>query len=200
MSEQTQQRASFELLDNGEVVENSKGGRKIVLATYDKADGFCEFVSVTFDKKFREQVTRAITENVSGEKSNNAISEYGIKGRERDKPKPNEPACPKPQRLLGDKTPEIVSWYFKWRPQAAYVRYGVELDQNENPIEVHGRRDELRYKENPKTGGVEETLVTTEKEVAYLARRSTHMTFLASEVVGGTQDAPSIDPDGQYAD
>lgn len=194
-------KASFELLDNGDVIENGKGGRQVVLAHFDTSDGFCEFANIMFDKKFREQVTRAITENTSGEKSNNIITEYGIKGRPRDVVKANEPECPKPTRLLGDKTPGIVSWYFRWRPQAAYVRYGVELDKDDNPIVVHGRRDELRYEEDPKTGGVKEILVTTEKVDGFLARRATHMTFTAqpNEIVGKVAEAPSIQTDDAYA-
>lgn len=195
---QAQQKANFELLENGDVCQNHKG-RQIVLAHFDSNDGFCEFQNAMFDRKFREQVTRAITEDVSGDKTNNVITEYGIKDRPRDTVKVNEPACPKPERLLGDKTPSIVQWYFKWRPQAAYVRYGVELDKDGSPIVVHGRRDELRYKENPKTGGVEEILVTTEKEDGFLARRATHITFLANEVVGAVKEAPSIESDGEYA-
>lgn len=199
MSEsQTQQKPNFELLDDGSVIQNHKG-RQIVLAKFDTNDGFCEFENLMFDKKFREQVTRAITENTSGDKSNNVITEYGIKNRPRDKKKENEPECPKPTRLLGDKTPGIVSWYFRWRPQAAYVRYGVELDKAGEPIVVHGRRDELRYEEDPKTGGVKEMLASTEKTDGFLARRATHLTFLQSEVVGGSKDAPSIEVDGEYA-
>lgn len=194
------QKPSFELLDDGNVIQNHKG-RQVVLANFDVNDGFCEFENIMFDKKFREQVTRAITENVSGEKTNNVITGYGIKGRPRDKVKENEPPMPKPTRLLGDKTPEIVDWRFKWRPQEAYVRYGVELDKDGNPIVVHGRRDELRYEEDPKTGGVKEILVTTEKTDGYLARRATHRTFTAqpNEIVGKVAEVPSIQTDDAYA-
>lgn len=185
--ENTIQRPEYELLENGDVVRNVKG-RPSVLAHYEEEDGHLEFVSVYMDERYRIQVQRAITEDTEGMASNKRILSYGIKGRERDEVKTNEPQRPKADRMLGDKTPAVVDWFFKWRPKEAYVRYGVQLNTATNePVIAHCRRVELRIGENPKDGTVQQTEAVTENKEGIIARRATHRTFLKEEIVGADQ-------------
>jgi len=189
MSAETTAKPAFELLDNGDVVQNKKG-KATVLANYDSEAGYLEFVSESADANFRPHVTRAILEDSDGVTTGNRIASYGIKGREADEIRKNEPPKPK-QNWLGDKTPEIVEWYFKWRPQEAYARYGVKL-KNGVPVTAHCKRKEQNFAENPLTGLVEMVDKHIEEKNGIIATRATHMTFLKENIVG----AISSDVDG----
>lgn len=173
----------FELTESGDVVMNKKG-KATILATFDETTGHLEFVSEKVDRDYRPQIIRAIAEDTEGVETQNKIKSFGIKGREADEPSPKEPPMPRANGLLGDKTPAVVDWYFKWRPQEAYVRYGVLLDKKGEPLTAHCRRVEKRLEENPQTGLVEQVDHVFEEENAMLATRATHRTFLKAEIVG----------------
>jgi hypothetical protein len=184
MSAETTAKPAFELLDNGDVVQNKKG-KATVLANYDSEVGHLEFASEQADSSFRAQITRAILEDSDGVTTGNRIASYGIKGREADEIRKNEPAKPKASKMLGDKTPEVVEWYFKWRPQEAYARYGVKL-KNGEPITAHCKRKEQGLAENPATGLIEMIDKHIEEKKGIIATRATHMTFLKEEIVGAS--------------
>ncbi len=178
---------AYELTEEGEVIQNKKG-KAIVLGTFDRETGHLEFSSIHIDRYHREPMLRCISEDTEGIASGNKVKSFGIKGRPVDEPKEKEPEKPKASGLLGDKTPGVVDWYFKYRPQEAYVRYGVSLDKQDEPIVVHGRRVERRLGENVNTGLVESQEHVTENERGFLATRQTHRTFLKNEVVGAERD------------
>lgn len=179
----TTAKPAFELLDNGDVVQNRKG-KATILAHYDDVEGRVEFESADADEKYRAQIIRAITEDTEGNLNQNVIVTYAIKGREVDEIKKNEPPMPKATKRFGDKTPAVVEWYFKWRPQEAYARFGVLLDKDGQPVTAHCRRIERTIEENPNTGLVEQVEHVIESQNGIIARRATHMTFLAEEKVG----------------
>ena len=179
--------AEYEMKDDGTVVHNVKG-KAIKLAEYDHDTGHLEFESRAIDEKYRVQIQRAVTEDVEGIESGHKIESYSIKGFGRDDIKPNEPAKPKATKLLGDKTPAVVDWYFRWRPLEAYVRYGVRLDKDKNPVTAHCRRAETRIEVKEATGQVGQYEVVTEAKEGMIATRGTHRTFLKNEVVGSEQD------------
>lgn len=182
----------FELLDNGDVVNNYKG-TATVLANYEIREGHLEFASSYLDKKYRAQVVRAITENTEGHLNQNKIASYGIKGRPRDEVKPNLPPRPKMDKNMGDKTPAVVEWYFKYKPQEAYARYGVVLGEDGVPVRGDFRRVETSIEVKEATGQVGQYERVTEKKDAILAERATHMTFTARERVGAEGEAEEGD-------
>lgn len=181
MSNNQEQRPEFEMIESGDIVQNKKG-KQTVVATFD--DGHLEFASEQFDKKYREQVQRCVEQDTEGVVTGKRVESYGIKGRERDEISPKEPPRPNADRNLGDKTPAVVKWFFKWRPQEAYVRYRVELDSEGSPVIAHCRRSETRIGENPKDGTVQQKEVITESETGIIALRATELTFLRAEIVG----------------
>lgn len=183
MSATDLKKPDFELTEEGEVVMNKKG-KATVLATYDSESGHLEFVSEKADRDFRPQVQRAIMEDVDGVATQNKIKSYGIKGHERDEPSLKEPPKPKASKLLGDKTPAVVEWYLRWRPQEAIARYGIELDANGEPRRAHCMRKEKRIEESANTGQVGQVEHIVEREDGIIATRQTHLTFLRSEIVG----------------
>lgn len=184
MSDEKKQ--SYELQDDGKVILNLKHGKVQQIAVFDFEDGNLEFENATIDKLHRSKVVLAIGEDAeTGIQTGNKIKSFSIKGRERDVQKKNEPVKPFGTKQFGDKTKAVVEWYFKWRPQEAYARYGVVLDDQGNPVIVHGKRKEQVIRENPATGLVELETFFVEKEDGMLATRATHMTFLKDEVVGG---------------
>jgi hypothetical protein len=193
MSAETTAKPAFELLDNGDVVQNKKG-KATILANYEADAGYLEFVSEQADASFRAQITRAILEDSEGVTTGNRIASYGIKGREADEIRKNEPPKPKASRMLGDKTPEVVEWYFKWRPQEAYVRYGVKL-KNGEPVTGHCKRKEQGLGENSTTGLIEMIDKHIEEKNGIIANRATHMTFLKQEIVGATSS--DVDTDNE---
>lgn len=202
MSENDDKKPQFELRDNGEIHYNKKGKSQL-LAKYDDETGILTFETFAIDQKFRTQICRAVMEDwVTGELTGNAIRAYAIHGRPIDKIRPGEPPPPKKNKMLGDKTPEFVKWMFKWRPQAAYARYGVFLDSNQEPMTAHCHRLEqgLLKPEGAKPLEIgdraQEALGRTyiEKEDGILATRATCMTFLKAEIVGA-EDGDNDDDD-----
>lgn len=186
----------FQLRDNGEIHFNKKG-QSTLLAKFNAETGLLTFESFAIDQTYRTQVLRAITEDwVTGEQTGNVVKGYAIAGRPRDRLMKGEPPQPRKDPAYGDKTPAFVRWLFRWRPQAAYARFGVLLDSNGEPRTAHCRRIERGLLTAPTGKPVEigadgkDALAVNviEEENAILAMRATCMTFTTKEVVG---------PDGQ---
>lgn len=197
----------FELRDDGEIHYNRKGKSQL-LAKYDEDSGILTFETFAISEKYRTQICRSVMEDwITGELTGNAVKAYAIAGRPVDKIKANEPLPPKKNKMLGDKTPEFVKWLFKWRPQAAYARYGVFLDSNGEPVTAHCFRSEqgLLKPEGSKPLQIgdraQEALgrVDTEKEEGILASRATCLTFLKKEVIGYEEDDESENDDEPVA-
>lgn len=181
------QKPQFELLENGNVVMNRKG-KPTLLALYDEQDGHLQFESTSIDEKYRTQIQRCILEDTEGVLTGNKITSYGIKGRDRDEIKKGEPPRPKQNKNLGDKTQAVVDWYFKWRRNEFYARYGVQLDGNGEPVTAHCRRAEKRIEVDENTGMVGQVEYVVEKEDGIIATRATHLTFTRLERVGQDDD------------
>ena len=192
MSADTVKKAEFELLDDGRVVQNVKG-REVLLAMYEKETGTLTFESVAIDRKYRVAIQRAVTEDTEGILSGNEIVCYAIKGRPEEKISQDEPLKPKADKMLGDKTPKVVEWFFKWRPQEAYARYGVQLDASGKPRKEHCRRVEINLRENTNSSLVEQYEKVVEREEGIIAARQTHMTFTVDEIVGAEKETTESD-------
>ncbi len=192
MSSEATVKPAYELNEEGEVI-NTKKGKSVVIGTFDSETGHLEMNSKQLDNYHRAQVIRCITEDTEGIESGNKVKSFGIKGQERDEPSEREPEKPKASGLLGDKTKEVVDWFFKWRPKEAYIRYGVQLDKSGEPLRAHCLRKEKRLAENPTTGLVEQQEFVTEREDGMIATRQTHLTFLKTEVVGAGTGAAEGD-------
>lgn len=198
-------RPQFELREDGEIHFNKKG-RSTLLAKFDAETGILVFESFDADHKYREQICRAIRENIEGELTGNAIKAFRIAGRPVDKRRAGEPPPPKKDKMLGDKTPAYVRWLFKWRPQAAYARYGVLLDSNGDPITAHCIRTEQGLIQADTTGKALKVFgdgkdalsqTTIEQEDGILALRQTCMTFLKKEqvsAIAGEEDQDDDEP------
>lgn len=180
----TTPRPEFELLEDGRIVHN-KRGQQTNLAKFDFDDGHLEFGSPIIQDKFSVQITRAITEDTEGMLTNNKIVSLGIAGRPRDEVKDNEPPRPKMKRTLGDKTPEVVNWYFKHRRQEFYARYGVYLDKRGEPLRAHCLRIDKTLGEVDPKGNIGQIEEVVEDENGMLALRATHRTFTRKEIKGG---------------
>lgn len=204
MADEENKVPQFQLTDEGEVRYNRKGKSQL-LAKYDEDTGILTFESFAIDQKYRTQICRAVMEDwVTGELSGFAVKAYAIAGRPIDKVRAGEPLPPKKNKMLGDKTPEFVKWIFKWRPQAAYARYGVFLDSNGEPQTAECVRVEqglLKEPNGSKPTEIGERAMealgrtVVEKDDGILALRATCMTFLKKEVLGFEESNESEDDD-----
>ncbi len=196
---------------NGDLTQEIDGV-KTVVAHYDRKTRHLEFETVEISTKLIRQITAAIgTINKGTQSSGLSIDTMGVKGQERDKPSVKVPAKPKRDPNFGDQTPALVKWYFQYYPREAYIRYGVFLDEQGEPIlrKVKRRTTETiddrggeHGLENQNEGkGAQVGPKRWEKgpigQVVYqdilddqiIARRATCMTFAPSEVVGGFEFA-----------
>lgn len=191
----SEQKPTIELLDNGDVVLN-KRGKSTVIATFDAEAGHLEFTSEKNDVDFRELAVRYIQEDESGTVSTGVVvKSFGVKGRRVDAKDEDLPPIPKTKDGLGDKSPKVVEWYFKHKPQEAYVRYGVKLDEKGKPILRHCKRKNIKWEEvytDTKGNRLMEPAMDyveyiDENEQGMVARRATHMTYLETDVIGGEE-------------
>ena len=191
MSADTPVKPSYELLEDGSVIQNIKG-KPVKRAFYDEETGHLEYQDEEARLKHAAKICRVIEFDDEGTAaSGNKIVSMSIKGRLEDVISPKEPPCPKPTMQLGDKTKVVVDWYFKWRPQEAYVRYGVSLDKSGEPVRVHGRRiDKVMKRDNNDLVVLDDHVY--EKEDGILATRSTHLTFTRDEVVGANEPGDEL--------
>ena len=206
----TTQPTPFEITDDGTIVRNYKG-KKTVLGHYDEESKHLEFESKEISIKFRPQILTAIgTDNEGTQSSGRTVRSMSIKGQKREEPKADIPPRPKMDPLLGQATPAVVEWYFKYKPQEAYVIYGVKLDKNGEPIRKNVRRKIVEVVDNRdsdddnlesiKVGAkswtkgpiVQGTRVIEEKN-AIIASIATHMTFLPEEAVDYVQGVEGDD-------
>jgi len=186
----------FERLEDGSIIRWSKG-QPVKLAQYDEEEGVLTYENEEARVKFAAKVVNLVEFTDEGKTATgDPIKRMTVKGRAEDKISPKEPPCPKPTKMLGDKSKPVVEWWFRWRPQEAYVRYGVQLDEGGEPIRVHGKRRNMIQRENPVTGLREYTEQIYEKEDGFLALRGTHLTFTKEEVVGY---ADGSDTTNEYA-
>ena len=190
----------FELMEDGKIVRNYKG-KQTVLGHYDEEAKHLEFENKETSIKYRSQILTVIGADGEGtHTSGRTIRTMSVKGEKRDEPKANIPPRPKMDPNLGDATPALVEWLFKYYPKDAYIRYGVKLDGNGEPIRAAVRRKlvEIVDNRNSDDDNLEEIKVGAKswtkgpitqgariisQEDGIIASRATHMTFLPEEAV-----------------
>jgi len=201
MAEQTTQAPQFALEDDGTIIHNAKNGRRVILGRYDEEAKHLEFENKDISIKYRAQILRVVgTDGDGTTPSDRTIRSMGIKGESADVVA-NIPPRPKMNKLFGDATPEVVEWFFKYKPKEAYVRYGVKLDKKGEPVRGHCKRKSIQFVDNTnlddsqlqaQRDGTHSEIkgpVFTEGTIeeypnAIIASRSTHMTFLKEEQIG----------------
>jgi hypothetical protein len=109
--------------------------------------------------KFRVPVIRFLNENGLKKESE------GMEGAPVDKPAKDIPKRPKMDLALGDKTPAVVEWYRKYKPEEYKVRYGIRGPGTVTKI--------VRYEQDQKTGKKRPVYETVE---ATIATRKIHTT------------------------
>lgn len=143
---------------NGDLVRTIEG-KDTLVAHYDRETGELEFETEKDSVKYMRQVTAAVGTIENGTKSSGlVIKSTFIKGRPKDKPGGSIPPKPAFNPNLGEVDPARVDWYFKHYPQQAYVKYGVFLDADGEPIRRTVRRKLTNLVDDRSTGehGLEE--------------------------------------------
>lgn len=198
----------------GDIVQKIDGA-VIKVAHYDRKTKHLEFETTEHSVKLIRQVTSCIgTVNKGKESSGLVIETMGVKGQERDKPQGKVPPRPKRDPQFGDQTKAVVEWYFKYYPHEAYIRYGVFLDDNGDPVRKNVRRRMTQILDQrnetdwevgmglqvgPKTwekGPISEVKEQEVLDDQIIARRATHMTFAPGEVIGGFDTGDDSDDSG----
>ena len=199
--------AQIKFWKNGNLTQEIDG-TKTVIATFDRKTSHLEFETQDYANRLIRQVTSAIGTVDKGTKpSGLSISTMGVKGMERDQPSGKVPPKPKRDPKYGDQTEDLVKWYFKYYPHEAYIRYGVFLDENGEPVRhkvkrrltetiddrdgTYGLEDQNEGKGaqvGPKRwekGPIGQVVTQEILEDQIIARRATCMTYAPVEVVGG---------------
>jgi len=190
----------FELTEDGKIVKNYKG-KQTILGHYDEETNHLEFENKEISIKYRSQILTVIGADGEGtHASGRVVRTMGVKGEKRDEPKANIPPRPKMDPKLGEATPVVVEYYFQHKPKEAYVRYGVKLDANGEPVRAAVRRKivEIIDNRNSDDDNLEEIKVGAKswtkgpitqgariitQEDGIIASRATHMTFLPEEAI-----------------
>jgi hypothetical protein len=128
--------------------------------------------------KFRAPIVRYLNEDVG--RSPSAVYTEG------DEPSPKAkardiPPMPKMSMQLGDKTPEVVEWFKKYKPEEYRARYGII---------GNGTVTKSRKVLNPKTGIPETEIYEAD---ALIALRKTHLTEKVAASQGAINDSDYID-------
>ena len=146
----------YELLANGDVTRTDKDST-ITVARYDQKTQTVRLVDQW--AKFRPAVIRFLNENEV------PIAAILMEGMKPDVTPPGVSIPPKPARdiAMGDKTPALVEWYKKYKPNEYVARYGIR-----GPGTVTKFRVELNERG-------EKVKVPYEVE-AVIATRKTHLT------------------------
>jgi hypothetical protein len=195
------------LRKNGDLVLQVDG-KDEVIAHYDRKTSDLEYATEKISKLHARGCAFAIgTTNKGKSVSGLTIKTFGVKGKPRDDVS-KAPPMPKKDPNLGDLTDALVKWYFAWKPQEAYVRYGVYMDADGQPVRrkvrrkwkefIDDRADGLYGLEDRNDGkgiqigkgkfeksAVAELKSIEEFDDQIIARRPSCMTFHPNEVVGG---------------
>jgi hypothetical protein len=184
---------SYEVTDDG-VINRVTRQKSTRVATI--IDEVLEFESTYFMQRYREEIIGFLAGDAEGN-GQFAVKEFAIKGEKRDEVKTSIPPCPAQRMTMGDITPEVVDWYFKYKPQEFNVRYGVELLENgERRVEHVVRFSPIIDPSSgmpeikpDKMGNAVTSLKRVEKEEGIIAKRPTHRTFTRDEMVNPEVEA-----------
>ena len=146
----------YALNEKGEITRTDKDST-IVVARYDRTTKIVRLVEQW--AKFRPAVIRWMNAEEL------PIESILLEGDEPDKPKAGVTIPPRPKMTIeaGDKTPAVVEWYRKYKPNEYRARYGIKGE---------GTITKFRTETNEKG---EKVKVPYEVE-AVLAHRKTHLT------------------------
>lgn len=169
----------YELLSNGDVTRTDKDST-ITVARYDTKTQTVRLVEQW--TKFRPAVIRFLNENEV------PIAAILMENAKPDVTPPGVAIPPKPARdiAMGDKTPALVEWYKKYKPNEYAARYGIR-----GPGTVTKYRVELNERG-------EKVRIPYEVE-ATIATRKTHLTekieanvHIADDENGGDENATAV--------
>lgn len=205
MSEQEVELATSKVVlrkDGSLVLPKADGDKDLVVARYNKATGNLEFATREFSTKYYAQVVSRIGSVAKGtQPSGNQIRTISIEGGAPHKIEKDAPPRPRMSKL-GDCTPAVVEWFFRYDLPQAIIRYGVYTDADGNPVRAKCRRivkaivdrrdlddrDLTPQRSGPKSeikGPIAEESELIEQSDGIVARRPTVLTFTPKEVVGG---------------
>jgi hypothetical protein len=150
----------YKLAENGEITRTDATDT-IKVATLKETKGGKLLILVPEWAKFRAPIVRFLNEQ--------SIAPKGVvlEGDEDDAEKRligKIPPMPKKNPRLGDKTPEVVEWYRRYKPEEYKARYGIRGD---------GTVTKTRKVLDEKTGQLKTETYEVE---ALIAERKTHLT------------------------
>lgn len=138
---------------------------------------------------------RGLKENSEGVMAFISTNEWVVRAMQREDLKPDKsvgdksvPPRPKKNKQEGDKTPEVVQWYFDHRPNEFATRYKV-VGRYTGPVEF---RDPIweAHKDRPEVPEYRGTQgVRKDVRNAIVALRKTNLTFTPDECVDWDEDS-----------
>jgi hypothetical protein len=200
MPENATETITVKFLKNGDLTTDNEG-TPLLIAHYNRLSGELEYATREYSSRFHAQVTAAIgSVNKGTETSGLVIRSISVKGMPKGDPA-KRGKCP-PLGPLGDAAEEVVQFYIDTDPEEARIRYRIYTNKDGSFVRKDVRRllvetvdrrvthedDQLPW--NRMGQGEERNPVAREGEYLELknqiiAGRSTPLTFLPQEVVGG---------------
>lgn len=150
----------YKLAENGDITRTDATDTIKVATLKSLKDGRL-LILVPEWAKFRAPIVRFLNEQSMAPKA------IVLEGDEDDAEKRLSgkiPPMPKKNPRLGDKTPEVVEWFRRYKPEEYKARYGIKGD---------GTVTKTRKVLDPKTG---QTVTETYEVEALIAERKTHLT------------------------
>lgn len=147
-------------MESGKITRTDKDSSTHV-ATLSTIGGKRTLVLIEEHANFRPAVVRWLNENEMPPEA--IILEGSESAAAKENARTDIPKCPPRSRVHGDKTPEVVEWYRKYKPAEYAARYGII-----GPGRVRRERKVLDDDGRPKTEFYEVD--------ATIARRKIHLT------------------------
>jgi hypothetical protein len=155
-----------------EIIRTDKDG-PLHVANLSKIGGKLTLALIEEHARFRPAIVRHLNEN---ELTPEAIILAGSEtAAEKENARTDIPPMPKKSRVHGDKTPEVVEWYRKYKPNEYAARYGII-----GPGTVMKERKVLDNDGKPHTELYEVD--------ATIAQRKTHLTEKSEANTSGDQE------------
>jgi hypothetical protein len=177
----------------GEIIRSESFGEELVkqeiVARYDADKQTVFFKSQSLLMKYK---TGVITHLAGDEKGMRSFQREDMAA---DGPITKKiPQRPTKDKMQGDKTPEIVEWYFTYFPNEFCTRYAVVLKDGK-PLKYSGPVSYMApvWRARPGDGQPEFVGQVRKEEIVsdvMVARSKTHITFLPEECLGLDQDDP----------
>lgn len=154
-----------------------------VVALYDAETGVVTFPDLHHLRNYKANVITFLAENEL------PIRSFQRADMDPDKPMSKSiPPRPKKTKHEGDKTEEVVEWYYRHFPNQFATRYGV-IGTYSGPVEIL----EPQWVPRPVDGVLEYRGAAKVRETvknAIVALRKTHMTYTPEECLEWSEDEP----------